>query len=177
VPLVVILYELFKVVDRRIALLVVFFSLVGTAVESANLLNQFTPLVLLDSPLSTNQLQALVHAPLGLVSIGYSIQQVIYAFYLLSAAYFVFRSTFVPRVVGVLLAIAAFAYLTYSFAFFLSPEFAARLVPFIQLPSLIGEAAFCLSLLALGVNVERWMQQASRTAGVRLGSAPSEALG
>jgi Domain of unknown function (DUF4386) len=168
---------LFEIVDRRIALLLVFFSLVGTAVESANLLNQFTPLVLLDSARPTDQLQALAYAPVGLVSIGYSIQQVIYAFYLLSAAYVVFRSMFVGRVIGVLLAIAALAYLTYSFGFFLSPAFAARLVPYIQLPSLIGEAAFCLSLLALGVNVERWMQQANRTAGIRPGSAPSEALG
>ena len=38
VALVVILYDLFKVVDRRIALMMVFYSLVGTAVESANLL-------------------------------------------------------------------------------------------------------------------------------------------
>jgi len=175
VPLVVILYDLFKVVDRRIALLAVFFSLVGTAVETANLLNQFTPLVLLDSPLLPDQVQALVYAPLALVSIGYAIQQVIYAFFLLSAAYVVFKSIFVHRVIGVLLAIAALAYLTYSFALFLSPGVAARLVPYVQLPSLIGESAFCLSLLALGVNVERWMQQA-KFAGVALGSAPSEAL-
>src|SRR3712207_4061145 len=49
VPLVVILYDLLKVVNRRIALLMVFYSVVGTAVESANLLDQFAPLVLLDS--------------------------------------------------------------------------------------------------------------------------------
>jgi len=42
VPLVVILYDLFKVVDRRVALLLVFYSLVGTAVETANLLNQLS---------------------------------------------------------------------------------------------------------------------------------------
>jgi len=45
-PLAVIFYDLFKVVNRRLALLVVFFTLVGTAVEAANLLNQFVPLVL-----------------------------------------------------------------------------------------------------------------------------------
>jgi hypothetical protein len=181
VPLVVILYDLFKVVNRRISLLMVFFSLVGTAVESANLLNQFTPLVLLDGAqdshaLTADQLQALAYAPLGLQSIGYNIQQVIYAFFLLSAGYLVFRSTFLPRVVGVLLAIGALAYLTYSFATFLSPGFAAHLVPYIQLPSLVGEGSLCLWLLAIGVNVRRWKEQA-RTAGIALGSTPSEALG
>ena len=181
VPLVVILYDLFKVVNRRISLLMVFFSLVGTAVESANLLNQFTPLVLLDGAqdshaLTADQLQALAYAPLGLQSIGYNIQQVIFAFFLLSAGYLVFRSTFLPRVVGILLAIGALAYLTYSFATFLSPGFAAQLVPYIQLPSLVGEGSLCLWLLAIGVNVQRWKEQA-RTAGIALGSTPSEALG
>ena len=177
VPLVVILYDLFKIVERRIALLVVFYSLVRTAVETANLLNQFTPLVLLDgAQLGADQVQALAYAPLGLLSIGYAIQQVIYAFYLLAAGYLVFRSTFVPRVIGLLLAIGALAYLTYSFASFLSPAFAARLVPYIQLPSLVGEASLCLSLLVIGVNVQRWREQAS-AARIALGSTPSEALG
>ena len=166
VPLVVILYDLFKVVDTRIALLMVFYSLVGTAVETANLLNEFTPLVLLDGAqqaqaLGADQVQALAYAPLSLRSVGYNIQQVIYAFYLLSAGYAVFRSTFVPRVIGVLLALGAVAYLIYSFASFLSPEFAARLVPYIQLPSLVGEGALCLVLLVIGVNVQRWSGQAS----------------
>jgi hypothetical protein len=181
VPLVVILYDLFKVVDRRIALLMVFYSLVGTAVESANLLTQFTPLVLLDGAqqshaLGADQVQDLAYASLGLLSIGYAIQQVIYAFYLLAAGYLVFRSTFVPRVIGVLLAIGALAYLIYSFASFLSPPFAARLVPYIQLPSLVGEASLCLSLLVIGVNVRRWSEQAS-AARIASGSTPSEALG
>ena len=59
--------------------MMVFYSLVGTAVESANLLNQFTPLVLHGraQELGTDRLQDLAHAPLGLVSIGYDIQQVI----------------------------------------------------------------------------------------------------
>jgi hypothetical protein len=181
VPLVVILYDLFKVVDRRVALLVVFYSLVGTAVETANLLNRFTPLVLLDGAqssraLGADQVRDLAYASLGLISIGYNIQQVIYACYLLAAGYLVFRATFVPRVIGVLLAIGALAYLIYSFTSFLAPAFAVRLVPYIQLPSLVGEAALCLWLLVIGVNVHRWREQAG---GARTTSdpTPSEALG
>src|SRR5437660_4332034 len=48
VPLAVIFYDLFKVVNRRLALFVAFFTLVGTAVEGADLSNQFAPLSLLD---------------------------------------------------------------------------------------------------------------------------------
>src|ERR1051325_3031984 len=46
VPLALIFYELFKVVNRRLALLDAFFILVATAIEAARILNQFTPLVL-----------------------------------------------------------------------------------------------------------------------------------
>lgn len=169
VPLVVILYDLLKGVNRRLALMMVFYSIVGTAIESANLLHQFTPLVSSKGAqvvhaLTADQMQALASAPLRLQTFGYDIQQVIYAGYLLAAGYLVFRSTFLPRAIGVLLAIGAVSYLIYSFASFLSPEFAARLVPYIQLPSLVGEGSLCLVLLVLGVNVQRWRGQASASA-------------
>ena len=148
-------------------MLVVFFTLVGTAVEGANLLNQFTPLMLLGgghylSVFTTEQLQALAYMPLDLQAISYNIQQVIYAGYLLAAGYLVFRSTFLPRILGVLLAIGDLCYLTYSFATFLAPVFAAHLVPYIQLPSGVAELSLCLWLLVMGVNVSRWEKQASR---------------
>ena len=56
------------------------------------------------------------------------------------------------------------SYLIYSFASFISPEFAAHLVPYIQLPSLVGEGSLCLVLLVIGVNVQRWKGQASGAA-------------
>ena len=166
IPLAVIFYDLFKVVNRRLALLVVFFTLVGTAVESANLINQFVPLILLgsghySSAFTAEQLQALAYMPIDLQGIGYDINSVFFGFYGLTIGYLVFRSTFLPRVIGVLLALGASSYLTYSFAHLLSPGFAAHLVPYIQLPSLIGEGSFCLWLLIAGLNVQRWKERAS----------------
>jgi len=165
-PSMVIFYELFKVVNRRLSLLVVCFLLVGTAVEGAYLLNQFTPLILLQggaavSELTAAQLQAQVSTPLALQAIGYSLAQVFYVGYLLLTGYLIVRSTFLPRILGVLLAIGGLCYLFYSFATFLAPEFAAHLVPYIQAPSGIGELALCLWLLVVGVNVQRWKTQAS----------------
>jgi hypothetical protein len=179
IPLAVIFYDLFKVVSRRLSLLVVFFTLVGTAVEGANLLNQFAPLMLLGgghylSVFTPEQLQALAYMPLDSQAISYNIQQVIYAGYLLAAGYLVFRSTFLPRTVGVLLAIGGLCYLTYSFATFLAPEFAAHLVPYIQLPSGVAELSLCLWLLVIGVNVSRWEKQASK-ASERDQSVPGRA--
>src|SRR5437588_8011619 len=85
VPLAVIFYELFKVVNRRLALLDAFFILVATAVEAAGLLNQFAPLVLLGSgpyasALPAAQLQALAYLPGALSGINYSIHTGLFGF-------------------------------------------------------------------------------------------------
>jgi hypothetical protein len=173
IPLMVIFYELFKVVNKRVSLLVVCFLLVGTAIEGAYLLNQFAPLILLHggipvSEVAATQLEAQVSAPLALLAVGYSLAQVFYVGYLLLTGYLIVRSTFLPRILGVLLAIGGVCYLFYSFASFLSPEFAAHLVPYIQLPSGIGELAVCLWLLVVGVNGQRWTEQAS-AAGASVG--------
>jgi hypothetical protein len=178
--LAVIFYELFKVVNRRLALLDAFFILVATAVETAGLLNQFAPVVLLgDGPygaaLSPSQIQALAYLPNDLSSIDYTIHTVFFGIDILVFAYLVLRSTFLPRTIGVLLAIDGVAYLVYSFTDILSPDAAANLVPWIQLPALIGEGALCLWLLAVGVDARRWREQASASAEIRSGQL--EALG
>ena len=172
VPLAVIFYELFKVVNRRLALLVVFFTLVGTAVEGANLAGQFTPLALLEggqnsSAFTSAQLQAQAYTSFATQDTSYAINSVFFGLYGLTIGYLVFRSTFIPRVIGVLLSIGALCYLTYSFASFISPGFAAHLVPYIQLPSLVGEGSFCLWLLIVGVNVQRWNEQAAAAEAVK----------
>jgi len=150
----------------NMSLLVVFFTLVGTAIEGANLLNQFAPLILLEggrysSVFSAGQLQALAYMPLELQLIGFNLALVFFGFYCLSIGYLVFRSTFLPRIVGVLMAIGGLCYLTNSFAYFLAPGFAASLFPYIQVPSLIGEGSLTLSLIVIGVNVQRWKERAS----------------
>jgi hypothetical protein len=169
IPSAMLFYELFRVVGRRSSWLMVGFLLMGTAVEGAYLLNQFVPLLLVDgghsvSGLTTEQLQAQVSLPFDLATTGYSIAQVIYVGYLLLTGYLIVRSTFFPRIVGVLLAMGGVGYLIYSFADLLAPRFATHLVPYIQFPSLIGEGSLCLVLLVIGVNEQRWKEQASTAA-------------
>ena len=163
--LAVIFYDLFRVVSRRLTLLVVFFTLVGTAIESVNLLNQLAPLILLEggqysSAFSAQQLQALAYMPLELQALGFNITLAFFGFYGLSIGYLVYRSTFIHRIVGVLLTIGALCYLINSFANFLAPAFATHLFPYIQLPSLVGEGSFTVWLLVIGVNVQRWKELA-----------------
>jgi hypothetical protein len=178
VPLAVIFYDLFKVVNRRLALLDMCFILVATAIEAAGLVNQFAPLVLLGSGPSTSalpaaQLQVLAYVPWALSSIGYDIYTVFFGFDIICMAYLVLRSTFLPRAIGVLLAIDGLAYLGNSFADVLAPGFAAQLVPWIQLPALVGEGSLCLWLLVFGVNGERWQLWAASASNRRQSSTPA----
>ena len=168
-----------RVVNRRLALLDACFILVATAIEAAGLLNQFAPLALLGSgpyasALPAAQVQALAYLSVDVSGIGYSIHTVFFGFDILCMAYLVLRSRFVPRAIGGLLAIDGVAYLFYSFANLLAPGFAAQLVPWIQMPALIGEGSLCLWLLVVGLDVERWKVQVS--AATRVWSAPGEAL-
>ena len=180
VPLAVIFYELLKVVNRRLALLDAFFILVATAIETAGLVNQFAPLFLLSSDsyggaIPAAQLHALAYLPLDLSSIDYSVHTVFFGFDIITAAYLVYKSTFLPKAIGILLAIDGLAYLVYSFADFLAPGFASQLVPWIQLPALFGEGSLCLWLLIVGVDVDRWKKAAD--AALRMPSTQLEALG
>ena len=99
--------------------------------------------------------------PLELELIGFNLALVFFGFYCLSIGYLVFRSAFLPPIVGVLMAMGGLCYLSNRFAYFLAPRFAANLFPFIQLPSLIGEGSLTLSLIVIGVNVQRWKEQTS----------------
>jgi Domain of unknown function (DUF4386) len=174
VPITLIFYSLFKIVNRNAALLVVFFSLVGTTLESLSLLGHFAPLILLGgehalSALTTEQLQASAYVSLQLFDYGFGIALVFFAFYDLSLGYLIFRSTFLPRIIGVLLGIEGLCYLANSFAAFLAPAVEARVAGFLEL-SAVAELFLCLWLLVMGLNDERWNAQASAaSADARLG--------
>lgn len=119
------LYDLLKPVNRSVSLLAAFFGLVGCAVS----LFRLTPFILL---------RDLVFFGLQLLLVGYLI----------------FRSTFLPRILGALMAFAGLGWLT-----FLWPPLANYLSPYNLAPGMLGEGALIVWLLVKGVNVERWKEQ------------------
>jgi hypothetical protein len=160
----VIFYNLFKIVDRNFARADIFLNLVGTAIEGVVLLNHFAPLILLQGDgylraFTPEQLQAQAYMSLQLQDVGLSIALVFFGFDILVTAYLIFRSTFLPRFLGVLLAIEGAGYLVNSFALFLAPDLQARIFPYFTATG-IGEVALCLWLIVMGVNVSRWREQA-----------------
>ncbi|OLD62100.1 MAG: hypothetical protein AUI33_13820 [Ignavibacteria bacterium 13_1_40CM_2_61_4] len=162
----VLLYGLLKPVSRTISLLAAFFGLAGVAIGSATSLTNLAILVLLgdgqySSAFTTSQLQAMALMSLRLYLQGFNISMVFFGFQCFLIGYLIVRSTFLPRILGVLLAIGGASYVISSFATFLSPAFGARLAPFILPAALLGEGSLTLWLLVIGVNVQRWQEQAS----------------
>ncbi len=121
-------YYMFKPVSRSLSLLAAFFSLAGCA----------------------NELLRLFHVnPWKIDSL------VFFGPYCLLIGYMIFRSTFLPRILGVLMMLAGVGWLI-----FLSP-LASHLIPYLKVLGFVAELSLCLWLLVKGLNVERWEAQAS----------------
>ncbi|HET7435460.1 MAG TPA: DUF4386 domain-containing protein [Thermoanaerobaculia bacterium] len=157
--LAVLLYRLFVIVNRHLALSVVFFSLVGSAVEAASLLAHYAPLVFLK-----RGAEAGAYMALSLQAVGFSIALTFFGCTCVVRGWLIYRSRFMPRIIGALLSFQGVCYLANSFANFLAPGVARRLFSLL-LVSAVGEILLCLWLLIRGVNVERWNEQALRHAG------------
>ena len=154
-------YDLFIPVSRRVSLLAAFFSIVGCAIGAVSCIFYLAPLTILRgapylSVFSVEQLQALALTFVKLYVQGYSIGLVFFGFYCLLIGYLVFRSTFLPRALGALMAFAGLGWLV-----FLSPPLASALSPYVLAPGIIGEGSLTLWLLAKGVDATRWKERAA----------------
>jgi hypothetical protein len=145
----------------------VFLDLVVTAIESVSLLAHYAPLLLGGgrhlSAFTAEQLHAAAYMSLQLFEHGFAISLVFFGFDCLAMAYLIFRSRFLPRTLGVLLAIEGLGYLINGFTLFLAPELQPRIFPYFMATG-IAEVALCLWLLMMGVNEQRWKDQASAAA-------------
>jgi Domain of unknown function (DUF4386) len=159
VPLIVIMYYLLKPVDRLLALVATVANVVQTAVLAANKLTLVVPLLLLQKHgdiLASTWEATLSFLAIRLHGYGFGIGLLFFGVACLVRGYLVFRSTYFPRTLGVLLAFAGLAYLVNSVALLLAPAVAATLFPAILAPALVGEGAFCLWLLVKGVDQSAW---------------------
>lgn len=159
-----IFYILFKPVNRNLSLLALIFSITAGAVMAVNLLNQLAPLLLLHSSsylkaFTIEQLQTLSMFFLNFQSQGYNISLFLFAFYFPIIGYLVYQSNFLPRILGILYALAGLGYLINSLAWFLFPRLAAYLFPSVLLPAFIGEVSMSVWLIVKGVKVSKLGKQ------------------
>jgi hypothetical protein len=158
-PLV--LYKLLKPVNKNIASLMVIFALVSVPISMLNELNHFAVLLLSSgagyiTAFKADQLNTLVMFFLELRKYGTFIPQV-FSLWVLLLGYLVFKSGFLPRILGICLMLVGLCYTVSAVLFFLFPNFDATIL---GLFAFIGESLFYLWLLIKGVNVEEWKKRA-----------------
>lgn len=164
VALAALFYVLLRPVSRTLALVMAFLSLAGSAVTAMGSVFQFGLIVVLGgnsflSAFDVKQLQALallflyVSAESGRVALAF------FGFFQLVWGYLIFRSTFLPRVIGALIAVAGAGWLTY-----LLPAQAGVVVTATEVVGFAAEASLMLWLIVMGVNAARWQALSDRAA-------------
>jgi hypothetical protein len=158
-------YELFKPVSRGLSLLAAFVGLVVCGIQALTGVLYLAPMLVLQggtsmSGFTTEQLQSLAYVFLKLNGQAFNTDLVFFGFWCVLTGYLIFRSTFLPRSLGVLLTISGLGWVTY-----LSPPLAQHLFfPFIAAASALGEIPLELWLIVMGVNAQRWKEQANAAA-------------
>jgi hypothetical protein len=165
VPLMLIFYVLLRPVNRNLALLALLFNLVQTAVLVANKLNLLTTLFLSEGAynlkgLEPHQLQALTYVYARVHGYGFSVGLMFFGCTCLVLGYLIFRSGYLPKILGILMQVAGLCYLTNSFVLIIAPALEGIIFPVILIPPFIAELSLCLWLLVKGVNVANWNKQA-----------------
>jgi hypothetical protein len=156
-----ILYVLLRRVGHALALAAAFFNLVTIAIEGVAAV--FLAMAL--APLSgaaflegfaPAQLEALAILSIRSHAVGFGLALVFFGVECVILGYLIYRTGYLPRSIGVLMAIAGVCYVVNCFALLLSPPLASRLFPAILIPALIAELSLALWLLVKGVDAEKW---------------------
>ena len=162
--LILLLYKLLKPVNKNLAVLMVVLVLVGIPIAMLNDLNQIAALLLSSGAeylpeFAADVLPAHVMLFLDLYEYGLRIAYIFWGLWLLPLGYLVFKSGFLPRILGILLIIAGFGYLIEVVVYFLFPNFDLT----IRMFTFWGEVILALWLLIKGVDVEQWQIRANET--------------
>jgi len=164
IPLIVLLYELLKVVNRSLALTALCFSLVGAAVQAAALLGQMSALVVLTRGTALGVDPATVRfsasMALQLQRVGFGAALAFFGGTMLTRGYLIATSRVLPRSIGILLMVEGVAYWVNSFVDFIAPRYASGALAALMVTAL-AEVALALWLLVKGVNVEAWQSAGS----------------
>jgi hypothetical protein len=160
-----ILYVLFRPVSRPLSLAAAFARFAQAVLQAVNLFTAVPAVLLLGSAgyltvFEPDQLNALVLLFLDANAFMIIIWGLIFGFHLLLLGYLVYRSGFLPRILGILLIIGAVGYLAQSYGHILVPQYDDILSTVVLVLSIPTELAFTVWLLWKGVDVERWEQRA-----------------
>lgn len=156
--LAVALYRLLSSVNKTWAMLLVAFVLVSAAVGFLNTLNNIAALTLFRGGeflevIDKTQRDALAMLFLRLHSQGEFISEIFWGVWLFPFGLLVFRSGFLPRILGIWLIIACFAWVALSLTAQFFPASYGAAFTWLQ-PAFFAEMAIMLWLLIRGANVK-----------------------
>ena len=171
VALVALLYDLFRPVSKTLSLTAALFRFLHAILFSANSLTHFAPLLLLGgapylSVFKTDQLQAMAYTSLRFHAMNFRIVLMFFGIHCVLLGYLILRSSFLPRILGLLIAISGLSYLAATFAYFLALPLPAGTNNYLLALNAPGEAGLMLWLLTVGVNERKWKEQARAAAGL-----------
>ncbi|MFL6595273.1 MAG: DUF4386 domain-containing protein [Chthoniobacterales bacterium] len=154
----VLIYELLRPLNRTAAVFGLIVSSIGCSLGAVSGLLFLAPVAFLQGA------QAQIAFALLLMSLkANDMGLIFFGCHVLSIAYVIFTSSFVPRALGALLTLAGLAYLTNSFSSFLAFSFAPALMPVVGAAGVLGEGALTLWLLFKGINLQRWREQSAHS--------------
>ena len=161
-PVGLIFYELFKIVNPRFARALLVFIAVSTTLEVVNLYYYISPLFTFTLPeyragFDPAALAALARGSGKLFALGFGFSLAFFAVYCVLTGWLIIRSGFVPKVIGVLMIAAGIVYEAHAFAVFLAlPE-----PPYVLFVGFIAELSLALWLLIMGISEAKWRSQAA----------------
>jgi hypothetical protein len=160
-PLGWICFELFKVVNPRLALLALIFIGAAATIEAVNLFNYITPLFTFTlreymNAFDPREIQALARGQIRLFGYGFSVSLVFFSVFCALIGYLILRSKFLPTILGLLMVAAGVTYWIENFELFLAlPD-----IPYMRWVHFVAELSLALWLLTVGLNEGKWRAQA-----------------
>ncbi len=161
ITLALLLYVLLKPVSKNLSLLAAFFGLVATATFAFAELFYFAPVVIMRSgylqTFSPEQINALVLLSLKFYGYAGMIFTAYYGMGWLVRAVLIFRSGYLPKFLGVLMAIGGVGFVVRNFALILAPAYASDVLLMLMFP---GGLIMAVWLLIKGIDVPKWNERA-----------------
>jgi len=159
------MYQLLKPVNATVAALAVFVVLICSALQALTAFLYFGPLLVLQgghalSGLTTEQINSLAYLFLKLNAAAFQLDLVFFGLWCILTGYLMWRSKFLPRILGVLLMVDGVGWTLYVW-----PPLAIYLFPVIAVASGLAEIPLQLWLIIFGANSRRWYEQAGTAAG------------
>jgi len=147
IPLLFIFHEIFKNTHKPLVKMMVFFFLTGNTIEIVNMLNHFLPLNYLKTGAALEGLGEAGAASMAYMSLinfntGFGISLVFFGCYCILIGFLIYKSRYLPHLIGILMGLGGICYIMNSFTIFLIPDFAKHLFPYILLPCFIAELSF-----------------------------------